>query len=268
MLGYNDEFAAQQLRLNSTKWDRSTTVDTKEFLLWIKKEVMRGNLVTIGVYTNEFLFYCTTNKNAGDSDYDHIVSVIGIDSTTPNDFENFNNEDILYFSDHGLWDPYESPSNTRYIFNYTFLEVMGNRQDANRKDGRVYTLPNDESIGNYGLSISGIMDLNNECLPISIIPSQNYEEPEIRDGSNTRPTSFMLNLTVTISNLTPSVEYILYKYNNVSKVPTQSFNINSNSGQSISQRDIVISSGTKYIFVETIESSDRVIYRCVRKDGL
>lgn len=264
-MGYNDEFTVDKLKLVHTEWDRSIK-DTKKFLLWIKKEVMLGNLVTTGVYTNEFLFYCDENKNAGDPDYDHIVSVIGIDTTSPGDFVNFKNEDILYFSDHGLWDPSPDTTGTRYIFNYTFLEIMGNRVDANDKSGRVYTLPNDDSVGNYGLSISGIKDTNQETLPITIIPSQNYEEPEIRDGSNTRPTSFSLSLTITISELVPSVQYVLYKYNNLDNVPIDSFN--SHSSQATSQRDITITSGTKYTFQETIESSDRVIYRCVRKDGL
>ena len=264
-MGYNDQFTAQQLKLNYTEWDHSIK-DTQTFLLWVKREVMRGNLVTIGVYTNEFLFYCRTKETSGDPDYDHIVSVIGIDTTTPQDFINFQNEDVLYFSDHGLWDPSPDTTGTRYIFNYTFQDIMGNRKEANARTGRVYTLPNDNSIGNYGLSISGIMDVNKESLPISIIPSQNYENPEIRDGSSIRPPPFPLTLRVTISKLVPSVQYVLYRYDNVNNVPLDSFN--AHSSQAKSQQDITISSGTKYTFEENIQSSDQVIYRCVRKDGL
>lgn len=254
-----------QLKLNHSEWDQSTR-DTEKFLLWVKKEVMMGNLVTIGVYTNEFLFYCNDKRKAGDPDYDHIVSVLGIDTSSPNDFSNFHNEDVLYFSDHGLWNPSPDSTGPRYIFNYTFVEVMGDRRAANEKGGRVYTVPNDVSVGNYGLSVLGVSDANGETVPVSVVPSQNFEEPEIRDGSNTRPSSFSLNLTVTVSELVPSVRYVLYRYDDLSKVPSESFN--AHRSQSISERNITISSGTKFTFEERIQSSDRVIYRCVRGDGL
>jgi hypothetical protein len=43
LLGYNDAYASEQLRYNFTQWDHST-MNTKLFLLWLKKEVMLGHL--------------------------------------------------------------------------------------------------------------------------------------------------------------------------------------------------------------------------------
>jgi hypothetical protein len=259
LLGYNDAYAAEQLRFNFTQWDRSSS-ETKSFLLWLKREVMLGHLVTIGVYTNEYLFYCKTNPNTGDDAYDHIVSVLGIDTSTPNDFTVYHGSDVLYFDDHGLWGDPEI--GTRYIFNYTFDEIMGDRAEANSQTGRVYTLPNSASIGNYGLSVSSILDTHDDTLPITITTSQNYESPEIKDGSNTRPASSPITLTITISNLTPSVSYILYTYTDIADVPIGSFN--SHSSMAASQQTISISSGSTFTLSATIQTSDQRIYRCVK----
>jgi hypothetical protein len=260
LLGYNDAYAAEQLRFNFTQWDHSTR-DTKSFLLWLKQEVMLGHLVTIGVYTNEYLFYCKTNSHAGDSDYDHIVSVLGIDTNTPHDYTEFQGNDVLYFDDHGLWDP--DPSiGTRYIFNYTFDEIMGDQVEANSKIGRVYTLPDSPSIGNYGISVSSILDTNHDTFPISIDVSQNYESPEIKDGSNTRPPSSSITLTIMISDLIPSVDYILYSYTDITSVPTDSFN--THSSMAATQQTIRISSGSTFTLTANIQTSDQRIYRCVK----
>jgi hypothetical protein len=259
LLGYNDAYASEQLRYNFTQWDHST-MNTKLFLLWLKKEVMLGHLVTIGVYTNEYLFYCKTKLTEGDDSYDHIVSVLGIDTKTPNDYTVYDGSDVLYFDDHGLWGDPEI--GTRYIFNYTFDEIMGGRVEANSQTGRVYTLPNSTSIRNYGLSVSAILDTHHDTFPISITTSQNYESPEIKDGSNTRPASSTITLTITISDLAPSVTYILYTYTDIARVPTGSFN--SHSTMAATQQTISISSGSTFTFTETIQTSDQRIYRCVK----
>jgi hypothetical protein len=276
LLGYNDAYAAQQLRYNFTQWDHDAATtngkDTKSFLLWVKKEVLEGHHVTIGVYTNEYLFYCKSNPNAGDPTYDHIVSILGIDTSTPSDTSTFNGNDILYFDDHGLWGDGspavgDSTSGTRYIFNYTFDEIMGTRQEANDQTtaARVYTLPSSESEGNYGISVHGILDSHGDTLPISLFPSQNYESPEIKDGSNTRPASSSITLTIKISSLTPSVSYVLYSYSSIDNVPTSSFNSHASSASS--QQTFSISSGSSYTLTEDIQSSDQRIYRCVRADA-
>jgi hypothetical protein len=263
LLGENDAYAAEQLRYNFTQWDNSVR-NPESFLLWIKKEVLLGNYVTIGVYTNEYLFYCNGNPHAGDPTYDHIVSILGIDTNTPTDTNTYHGNDILYFDDHGLWGD-EPDVGTRYIFNYTFDEIMGTRQEANEKTGRVYTLPSSDSEGNYAISVSGILDTHHNTLPISIIPSQNYESPEIEDGTNTRPASSSITLTITITNLIPSVSYVLYTYHDINTVPTGSFNSHASSASS--QQTISISSGSSYTFTQQILTSDQRIYRCVRADA-
>lgn len=48
---------------------------------------------------NQFVFYKNKSPSAGDPAYDHIVSVIGIDSNYNDDL--YHPDDIIYISDHG-----------------------------------------------------------------------------------------------------------------------------------------------------------------------
>lgn len=57
--------------------------------------VRKGYPVTIGVYMNQYLFYGSQSSSAGDSDYDHIVSVAEIMSNY-NDGEIFSHSSLLF----------------------------------------------------------------------------------------------------------------------------------------------------------------------------
>lgn len=51
---------------------------------------------------NEFLFYGKIDPLSGDTDYDHIVPIFGIESET-SDSSIYLPNDQLIFSDNGLW---------------------------------------------------------------------------------------------------------------------------------------------------------------------
>lgn len=220
LLGYNDQYTVSQLKLNFTTWDNENR-NTSEFLLWIKNNVYSGYIVTIGVYTNEYLFYCNHNNGAGDPEYDHIVTIVGVDSEYHDDGK-YHGSDILYFSDHALWDP-STITGPRYIFNYTFDGIRRSRRAANDKSSDVYSLPDDTSIGNYGLAILGISDSDGTSVPVRIEASQNFEDPEMEDGSNTRPASTTITLNITLANIVKNRVYNLYKFNDEKLVPTANF---------------------------------------------
>lgn len=254
LLGGNDDFTANALSLRYSRYNHAIR-DTHAFLTWVKSSLARGEPVTIGVYMNEYLFYGNTNPNAGDADYDHIVTVFKITSYY-NDTQ-YHDDDVLYFSDHGLWAPRQQPV---YEFNATFGAIQGNRKQANSKNGLIYTLPNSPQIGNYGISLSGVVDNGGNTLPVSIISNINYEDPEIAPRSNTRPDATPISLTVTIAGLTPLIQYNVYKYSSETLIPDENFN--KNAAQADSVRRFNASSST-YTFIENVFSSDKVIYRCV-----
>jgi len=256
LLGVDDEYTAGQLRLSKTAWNTNTN-NGQLFLKWVKQNVLNGYPVAIGIYMNQNLFYGTSNANAGDPDYDHIVPVYGISSAYPFTDTNYHGDDVIWFSDNGLWSPSHRPL---YQFNYTFDGFQANRRQANAKNGNIYSMP--VGPGNYGLSVTGVVDANRDCLPVRIQTNVNYEQPEIAENSNTRPTAMSLSLTITVSNLQPNVAYNLYRYNSTQAVPQSSFN--AAAASAAAHWRIQITFGSTYSMTETIQSSAFAIYRAVK----
>lgn len=267
LLGYNDLYTSSQLNFNFTSWNNSVR-DTNAFLVWVKEQVRAGYYVTLGVYTNEYLFYCDTDKSAGDADYDHIVSVVGVESnhTSVESAGVFYPDDVLYFSDHGLWNPSPSGTGPRYIFNYTFADIQATRKEANSRGNgaSVYSLPSDTAVGNYGLAVSGVLDADNVLMPVRLDTSVNYESPEIKDGSSDRPAAMPVTLTVTVSGLQQGHSYVLFKYDDETAVPSRGFN--ANASQASVQWNISLPINcicSEYTLTDSILSSDKAIYRAV-----
>jgi hypothetical protein len=124
-LGSNDAYAATQLHLNATAWKTANKQSSSSFLTWVKSNTISKYPVIIGVYTNENKFYGSTDANAGDPDYDHIVTVIGLSSKAPlNNPATYYSDDILQLSDHGLWTD-TSKNLPQYIFNFPFGSFQG-----------------------------------------------------------------------------------------------------------------------------------------------
>ena len=100
-VGQNDQFISDKLRLNHIEYPSSDSISTKEYVVWMKTMLKQGYAVTICVYMNHYLFYLETNPNAGDREYDHIVTLREIES----DFDDneYHDTDIITIADHGLW---------------------------------------------------------------------------------------------------------------------------------------------------------------------
>jgi len=257
LLGKNDQYAAAAMHLNCVEWNTDAEQNTNDFLAWVKQNVVKGFPVAIGIYTNEYLFYGSTNPNAGDPDYDHIVSVYGVDSAHALSDPQYYTDDAIYFSDNGLWG---SASNPPYNFRYICGPFQASRRQANAKLGGVYSIANNAS--NYGLAITGVMDLNKDTLPVRVDTNVNYEKPAIKDGSNLRPASRPITLAITVSNLQSHTVYNLYHYNNLADVPNSNFN--ANAGKAKDHWTIQINSGNSYSLTQVINSSDMAIYRAVK----
>jgi len=259
LLGRNDVFAATQMHLNVVAWENSNKQSTAAFLTWIKSNILLKFPVIIGVFTNENKFYGSTNLDAGDPDYDHIVTVIGLSSKTPLTIPvTYSGDDILQISDHGLWTG-EGNSSPPYIFNYSFASFQGTRQQANASPAAVYTLP--VGNGNYGITVTGVTDLDGSTVPVRLATSARNEAPAMKEGSNTRPAPMPLTLTITVSNLKPNVNYNLYRYNSVESVPNSGFN--KNASKASQKWPVIISSGSSFVSKLTIQSNEVAIFRSV-----
>lgn len=259
LIGYNDEEAARKMHLSFISWDHRQEKKSAEFLQWVKKQVCRGYPVAIGLYMNEYLFYGNPDPLAGFTDYDHIVSVDGIASKHPLTENSYSGGDQISFSDHGLWDE----GIPRYNFSYFFAPFQGDRREANRVDGEIYTLPNEGK--NYGIALTGVADLNHETLPVRVETSLNYEEPSIEEGSNQRPEPMPLLLTVTVSGLKPNQPYLLYRYNSFEAVPDSNFHNHSEKAVQVDR--FQISFGSTFTVQHNILSNEIAIYRCVAESS-
>lgn len=259
LLGKNDKRAASKMRLNAIEWDTASEQRTPQFLAWVKQQVVKGYPVAIGIYTNEYLFYQKSNPHAGDAEYDHIVPVTGIGSNHPLSDPNYYSDDLLSFSDNGLWGNYPI-----YHFSYAFGAFQASRRKANAMRGAIYSLSNSGS--SYGIAITGVVDLNGDTLPVQVMTGANYEAPPIKNKSSQRPKAMPLELTVIVSNLESDVLYHLYRYNNLEAVPDSQFN--ARAGQACQMWPIQISpqipSCNTYTLTQQIQSDEIAVYRCVK----
>jgi hypothetical protein len=253
LLGDNAMQAARAMHLHVAEWPGGTSA---EFLDWARQHILAGRPVIIGVYANQYRFYGTTDPTAGDPDYDHIVPAFGIASGPTKKAIGYYDDDVLAFSDNGLWAPKNKPP---YIFREPFAEFQASRTTANAPDSPIYTLPNDTR--NYGIAILGIADAFGDTLPIRLQVTPNDEAPPIDDGSNTPPAASTLTIRVLVSNLRPDKRYILYRYNDPASVPEDRFN--AHGSQALSARQFQIKQGTTWQIEETIPSNEPAIYRAV-----
>lgn len=256
LLGVNDAAAAKAMHLAAVPFNTAKQTSTASFLTWVKSNVAAGYPVLIGVFTNEARFYGSTNPSAGDPEYDHIVTVTGITSThTLSTPAAYYADDVITFNDNGLWTGGNGvPQNT---FTSTFGTFATTRRGANAKTGPVYSLSNGQD---YGIAITGVIDLSHETVPVRLTTSVGAETPGIADGSNTRPAAKPVTLTITISGLKPGTKYNLYRYNSMSSVPDSNFNANA---AKASQKWTITASGTTYTMTQTISSSEVAVYRAV-----
>jgi len=170
-----------------------------------------------GVLTNEYLVEGDLDPWAGDEEYDHVVPIIGIIAA---DAKKYSKKDKIIFSDNGLYgEDYES---SQYIYSYDFGSFPKNRKAANSPKGPVYSLSNKGT--NYGISFSGVMDLNGDTIPVRLTTSVNEEIPEMQDGKSKAPFPSPLTLNVKVTIPDQKVDYNLYLYKDFAKVPDSNFN--------------------------------------------
>ena len=261
LLGVNDVAAAKAMHLNATAFNTAKQPTSTAFLSWVKSNVVAGSPVVIGVFMNQSRFYGTANLNAGDTEYDHIVTVTGITSTRSltgptTGPTTYYADDVLTFNDGGLWTGTNGqPQNS---FSYSFGTFATTRQRANSKTGAVYSL---KSGADYGIAITGIIDLNRDTVPVRLTTSVNAETPTMVDGSNTRPAAKPVTLTITVSSLKPGTTYNLYRYSSMANVPDSTFN--ANAAKAAQKWTITIPSGSTYTMTQTINSNEIAVYRAV-----
>lgn len=260
LLGDNDRRAAREMRLRVVTWDGRKQRSERQFLAWVKRHVLAGHPVIIGVFNNENTLYGRTDRESGDPQYDHIVPVSGIRSRHPLSARGYFATDKIVFSDNGL---FGSAGNHPFIYRYLFHRFPGDRRQANEPGGALYTLP--DYGRNYGVAILGVEDDDRETLPVRVETNKKSEQPSMKRDSDQRPKSEALILSVTVSDLAPGVDYNLYRYNRLTAIPVSGFNGKAGSAAGVTR--IRIAAGDSFSFRQEIRSDNVVAYRCVRADA-
>jgi len=249
----NDVTAAQTAKLKYISYPGTTGPAPMTFMNWVKKMMRAGNIVTIGIYC----------KACGNTDYDHIVTVMSY--TSQNNDDTALTTDTITIGDHiGSSTSTSQLVGNLFTYQLTTTAFIGSRSWADRNAPTDYTLPNDAP--NFGIAITGPMDLNSELLPVQISPSVVYENPVIAQGVYTRPSASSVTLSITVGSLSTdtTVKYLLLKYDNEAQVPTSGFILSTNGCKFATFNGNALRT---YNTSMSIMSSDKVFLRAVRDTG-
>ncbi len=257
LLSANDLHAAARMRLKAVAWKEADEPDARDFLTWVKKNVLAGHPVIIGIYYNFKTFENNAGPLAGDEDYDHIVPVTGISSRHSLEQPvTYYGDDVLTLSDNGFWAPDGPPV---YFMNYGFDAMQASREEANSDAHSDYSLAG--AGRHFGVAITGIVDKDGQTLPVRLTTDVNHETPEMKQGQKDRPAASPVNLTVRVSGLKPGTKYRLYRYDSFEKVPESGFNAKAANAKR--SWTIQVASGSTYSLQERIQSDEVAVYRAV-----
>lgn len=257
LLSVNDLHAAARMRLKAVAWKEADEPDAHAFLTWIKKYVLAGYPVIIGIYYNFKTFENDAGPLAGDEDYDHIVPVTGIKSRHALEGPvTYHGDDVLTLSDNGFWTPDGPPV---YVLNYGFDAMQASREEANSAAHPDYSLAG--AGRHFGVAVTGIVDKDGQTVPVRLTTDVNHETPEMKQGKKNRPAASPLTLTVTVLGLKPGLDYRLYRYDSFDKVPESGFNVHAD--KAAKSWTIKGTSGASYTLKEQIWSNQVAIYRAL-----
>ena len=295
LIGANDTCTASRMGLDYVQFKGGG--NTADFLTWIKAQLSLGRIVIIGVYANQSRF--NGKASGGDPDYDHIVTVTQIETThpckSPGDCVAIG-DDIITIEDHGLFSS-ECDSGNRflcstgsasnlcnshtysYLYSYSVRDFTHNRQEANAKNGSIYSVPKIDSshtIANYGIAIKGLTSPQDgkRFYPISLNVEPNYECPRIDEGSANAPIAPGNSITLrgTVSGLTSGQSYNLLQYDDFASLPPTK-NGSANCDINFQQKPAIPSKMTKFTaasdthqFSVKSTSEKTVIFRVIRAD--
>ncbi len=267
LLGGNANRAAHNMRL---RYEQHQSINSQEFLTWVKTMVKKGYPVIIGVLNNCNALGEGSSPIYGDSCYDHIVPVVGFSNTNVS----YTPTDEIIISDNGIFTGTNNTVPTpevQYFFNYTMKNFVTNRVAINTSATQIYgllDLPKHQSrkanttYYNYGIAILGIEDSLKETYPVQLSTEYNYEVPSIDNLTNNRPSALKMKMKITVSNLTPGQTYLLIRYKDWSDVPNCNF---AKSDTTIAKQESFVAKSTSEEFSRDFKTNEQIIYRVVKK---
>ena len=255
LIGVNDINAAEAMRLQAVAFDSESQQSTRQYLTWVKSMVLRGFPVIIGVFTNMSEF---DDSSDGESEYDHIVPVLGVGSQAPLSASNrtYRGTDVISFSDNAL-DGNTSANSA--VFRYRFNAFQKTRSQANDPDSASYSLRNKPM--NYATAVTGVMDPDGVTIPVRLTSNADGEGVQDEDEMDAPPAARPINLTATVSIPDQNLGYTVYLYDDFTKVPIRNFNASAPSA--IQSWSIAPGSGPSWSKTIGIMSNETRVFRAV-----
>jgi hypothetical protein len=189
LLGVNADKALKKLHFQFESWRGSGSSQFQSYMAWMKKNLSAGVPVIFAAYLS----------GSSDSDYDHIMPAIGVQST--NATGGFGSSDKLE------WNTLFS---SQTVTN-TFGALGGSRSSCKLSIGKGGCVP----LGvDYGIAVPGFLDKDQATLPIKLTVDK-ASEPNLSQGA----APGTLQGTLTVYGLQPGRNYALLRYNGFESVP-------------------------------------------------
>ena len=273
--------AAAGMRLNLLSYDSANGASTPAYLAWVKQHFLAGNTVIIGVLNNVTML---GEYPPGDTEYDHIVPVMGIGSDQPFTAENaatYFPTDTLTISDNGLYVPRgknvpgNSSGNPRgsSLYTYPFAEFQKTRAQANKGRGAnsLYSvaMATGTSLGNYAVAVTGVTDNSPGgpfVVPVALASTSNNEGFPTADPMAKPPAAKRTTITATVTIPDVTQAYRLYQYTRFSVVPRGSFNAAAAARPADVARswDIPAGSGSTFtVQLQNVSTAGTYVFRAV-----
>jgi hypothetical protein len=218
LLGVNDRVAAKRMRLRVTRFDNHGQRSARRFLAWSKRRFVHGDDVIAGVFNN--VRKLGEPPSLADSDYDHIVPVMGWGSATAYERNlGYRSTDVITFSDNGLS---SVGRNTPFLFSYELGNFPKSRREASSVSGPLYSLKRRPP--NYGIAVEGVADADRVLAPIRLTSSADGEGRQNAAKLKAPPAPRMIRLTAHAQLPRRRQAYDIYLYDRFSAVPRRDFN--------------------------------------------
>lgn len=260
LLKVNDLRAAKAMKLDARAFSGADQVSVPQYLGWVKKRFLAGDVVIIGVLNNTKILN-EWPEYKGDLSYDHIVPVFGIGSGSPMKDSGYHPTDSITISDNGL---HNIGPNIPYLYTYEFATFPRTRAEANAIGGPVYALRDRPK--NHGTAVSGVLDPGGVTIPVRLTSNANGEGKQNGRGPNQvmkrTPAATPITLTAKVHLPDTSKAYRVYLYDDFSDVPKRGFNAKAD--RAVSVWTIPAGSASS-IWTVTIQamSSDTRVFRAV-----
>ena len=256
LLGENDLRAAKAMKLDARAFSGADQVSVPQYLGWVKKRFLAGDVVIIGVLNNTKILG-EWPEDKGQASYDHIVPVFGIGSGSPMKDSGYHPTDSITISDNGL---HNIGPNIPYLYTYEFATFPRSRAEANAIGGPVYALR--DRPRNYGTAVSGVLDPDGVTIPVRLTSDADGEGVQNGNGPNQvmkrPPAAAPITLTAKVHLPDRSKAYRVYLYDDFSAVPKRGFNAKADRAMSVWTIPAGSASSVWTVTIQAMTSDTRV----------